>query len=207
MPRKWEVDFGIRGTLAATERDLLLQPSPLPVLGKRSLIATMVILVTDRNPPLDDKHRWIPAHASSHNFLWESASSISNQAGVPAGTSRSRNFQSQQQEVSMLTIIDQYEVMYSANKFAPRIWLKSQGKYIGQLIFEPDGAALPADNMVNNQVNLYYHLEDFDNTLDLLRNEAPMYLLYSGSGAGFENGIKTTAEPVGEGELKVGVAA
>ncbi len=100
-----------------------------------------------------------------------------------------------------LTVIDQYEVMYSANTFAPRIWLKHQGKYIGQLIFEPDGTKLPADNMQNNQVNLYYHLEDFDNTIDLLRNEAPMYLLYSGTGTGNENGIKTTAEPVGEGEL------
>lgn len=31
-----------------------------------------------------------------------------------------------------------------------------------------------------------------------LRNEKPMYMLFSGSGGGFENGIKTTAEPVGE---------
>ena len=101
-----------------------------------------------------------------------------------------------------LTVIDQYEVMYSANTFAPRVWLKNQGKYIGQLIFEPDGTKLPADSMQNNQVNLYYHLEDYEHTIDLLRNEAPMYLLYSGTGAGFENGIKTTAETVGENELK-----
>ena len=41
---------------------------------------------------------------------------------------------------------------------------------------------------------------DFDNAIDLLRNEKPMYLLYNGSGGGFENGIKTTPEPVGEAE-------
>jgi hypothetical protein len=36
--------------------------------------------------------------------------------------------------------------------------------------------------------------------IDLLRNEKPMFLLFSGSGGGFENGIKTTPEPLGEAE-------
>jgi hypothetical protein len=54
--------------------------------------------------------------------------------------------------------------------------------------------------MVNGQVNLYYHLDDYQNAIDLLRNKAPIYLLYNGSGDGFENGIKTTSEVVGEGE-------
>jgi len=101
-----------------------------------------------------------------------------------------------------LTKIDAYEVMYSANTFVPRIWLKAGGKYIGQLIFKPNGSALPEDNMSGGQVNLYYHLYDYQNAIDLLRNEAPMYLLFSGSGGGFENGIKTTEEVVGEGEAK-----
>lgn len=99
-----------------------------------------------------------------------------------------------------LTKIDAYEVMYSANAFVPRIWLKGGGKYIGQLIFKSNGSALPADNISGGQVNLYYHLDDYQNAIDLLRNEGPMYLLYSGSGGGFENGIKTTEEVVGEGE-------
>ena len=101
-----------------------------------------------------------------------------------------------------LTKIDAYEVMYSANTFVPRIWLKAGGKDIGQLIFKPNGSALPADNMSSGQVNLYYHLDDYQNAIDLLRNEAPVYLLFSGSGGGFENGIKTTEEVVGEGETK-----
>ena len=98
-----------------------------------------------------------------------------------------------------VTKIDEYEVMYSANTFVPRIWLKNAGKFIGQLIFHPDGTALPPDGMSGGQANLHYHLEDFDNAIELLRNEKPMVLLYSGSGGGFENGIKATAEPVGEG--------
>jgi hypothetical protein len=101
-----------------------------------------------------------------------------------------------------LTKIDAYEVMYSANSFVPRIWLKAGGKYIGQLIFKPNGSSLPPDTMSGGQVNLFYHLDDFQNAIDLLRNEGPMFLLYSGSGGGFENGIKTTEETVGEGEKK-----
>ena len=99
-----------------------------------------------------------------------------------------------------LTKIDEYEVMYSSNSFFPRIWLKNTGKYIGQLIFQPDGSALPADNSSGGQVNIYSHLQQYAHCIDLLRNEKPMYLLYSGSGGGFENGIKTTPEPVGEAE-------
>ncbi len=100
-----------------------------------------------------------------------------------------------------LTQIDEYEVMYSANTFPPRIWLKNSGKFIGQLIFYANGSALPPDTMTGGGgVNLYFHLDDFQNAIDMLRNEKPMYLLYSGSGPSFENGIKTTPESVGEGE-------
>ena len=95
------------------------------------------------------------------------------------------------------TSIDEYEVMYSSNTFPPRIWLKSAGQSIGQLIFEADGKTLPADGMSGGSVNLYYHLGDFENTLNLLSQDKPIYLLYNGSGSGFENGIMTTAEPVG----------
>jgi hypothetical protein len=97
-----------------------------------------------------------------------------------------------------LTKIDKYEVMYSSNQFVPRVWLKNSGQYIGQLIFEPDGSALPPDSNVGGQVNLFYHLEDLDSVLDLLRNEKPMYLLFNGTGPGNENGIKTTPEDVGD---------
>lgn len=97
------------------------------------------------------------------------------------------------------TKVDEYEVMYSGNKFFPRIWLKSMGKYIGQLVFQANGATLPMDSMSGTQCNIYYHLDDFQNCIDLLRNEKPMYLLWVGPGS--ENGIKTTAEPVGEGGM------
>ena len=97
-------------------------------------------------------------------------------------------------------IIDQYEVMYSSSGFPPRIWLKTEGMgYIGQLIFRPNGQRLPADSKVNDAVNLYYHLDDFQNCIDILRSEHPVYLVWTGTASSNENGIKTTPEPVGEG--------
>lgn len=97
--------------------------------------------------------------------------------------------------------VDAYEVLYSANSFSPRIALKNAGNYIGQMIFLPNGAALPADTLVNKQAQLHYHLDDFQNAVDLLRNEKPIYMYYNGSGGGFENGIRTMNERVGEGEI------
>ena len=95
------------------------------------------------------------------------------------------------------TLISQYEVIYSANTFFPRIGLLNAGKYIGQLIFKPDGSALPQDNILSGQPQLYYHLEDFSNIINLLRSEKTMYLLWAGSGPGYENALKTNAEPLG----------
>ena len=42
-----------------------------------------------------------------------------------------------------LTKIDTYEVMYSANSFVPRIWLKGGNKNLGQLTLH--GGVAPAD--------------------------------------------------------------
>ena len=90
----------------------------------------------------------------------------------------------------MATIqITDYEVMYSANTFPPRIWLLNSETFIGQLIFYPDGETLPPDDKSGGQVNLFYHLADFENCAALLRNEKTVYLLFNGSGS--ENGILT----------------
>jgi hypothetical protein len=103
------------------------------------------------------------------------------------------------------TPINDFEVIYSSNTFFPRIGLKNSGKFIGQLIFHPNAAVLPPDGIVSGQVNLNYHLDDFANALDLLRNEKTIFLLFAGTGPGFENALVTAEDPVGHGE-KVAVA-
>lgn len=98
------------------------------------------------------------------------------------------------------TQIEKYHVIYSANSFNRRIGLMAGNAYIGQLVFHPNGQALPQDGVIGTQPQLHYHLDDFQNALDLLRNEKPVHLLYSGSGGGFENALVTDPETVGEGE-------
>lgn len=93
--------------------------------------------------------------------------------------------------------IAKYTVQYASNRFSPRIWLyDSNGKGIGQLVFRPNGTTLPGDS----SSSLYYHLDDFQNAIDLLRNEGPVYWSFNGTGPGNENAIRTSKEPVGEGE-------
>ncbi|MCY7353194.1 MAG: hypothetical protein LH606_21470 [Cytophagaceae bacterium] len=98
------------------------------------------------------------------------------------------------------TKITSYVIFYSANTFSPRIWLKSEDKFVGQLTFMRHDDALPEDKLVNGQINLFYRLADFQNVMDMLRNEQPIYLSFNGSGGGNENAILTGSEMVGEGE-------
>jgi hypothetical protein len=99
--------------------------------------------------------------------------------------------------MSTVTKIDHYEVMYSANTFPPRIWLYGGGKPLGQLIFMPDTTILPPDTMSNNEVNLYYHLENLETMLTLFRGDKTLYVLWTGTGSGNENGIQTTQQVLG----------
>src|ERR1700739_2429560 len=55
------------------------------------------------------------------------------------------------------TLINDYEVIYSANTFPPRIVLAHAGEFIGQLFFHPNGAALPPDGFDGNQVGAHEH--------------------------------------------------
>jgi hypothetical protein len=98
------------------------------------------------------------------------------------------------------TPINNFEVIYSSNTFFPRIAIKNSGKIIGQLIFHPNGAGLPPDGIVDGQVNLHYHLDDFANALNLLRSEKTIFMLFAGSGPAFENALVTVEDPVGQGE-------
>jgi len=98
------------------------------------------------------------------------------------------------------TRITGYQVMYSANRFPPRIWLHGEMGSIGQLVFHANGEALPEDTIQGTAPSLHYHLDDFHNALDVLRHHAPVWLLFSGSGGAYENGLRTDMASVGEGE-------
>jgi len=95
--------------------------------------------------------------------------------------------------------IDEYIVVYSSNAIPPRILLKGAGKIIGHLVFKPNGRTLPPNSKSGGVMTLYYHLDDFQNAIDLLRNEKPLYLLGSSNSA-YGWGIQTVTEEIGEEE-------
>ena len=99
---------------------------------------------------------------------------------------------------SFVRQITTYSIVYSAN---PRITLINGNVLLGQLVFFPNGTTLPADSQsINGQVELHYHMDDFHNLVDILRNEEPVFLNFVGGGPGFINSIQTGSEPTGEGE-------
>ena len=95
---------------------------------------------------------WVPVgrhFRKKASFLWNrwrgenSLLETTTKADPPKGS-----------KLMALTQITEYQVQYSANKFPPRLWLKNGANFIGQLIFMPDGSALPADGESGGQVNL-----------------------------------------------------
>jgi hypothetical protein len=99
--------------------------------------------------------------------------------------------------MSTVTKIESYHVGYYSNTSARSIGLKNAGKYFCSIFFLPNGATLPDDYVNQGNIWLYYHVEDFENIIGLLRHEKNLYLLYNGSGSGNNNGI-TMDETVGK---------
>tara|TARA_R110000772_G_scaffold15252_3_gene44431 strand:- start:284 stop:646 length:363 start_codon:yes stop_codon:yes gene_type:complete len=83
----------------------------------------------------------------------------------------------------------------------PRIIIKCyhDDDFVLQLNFYPDKEKLPENyyDVNSNLVYMRYHLMMYPNTIDLLRNEKPIYFSFSDkSKVGY---IRTGKEPVGEG--------
>jgi hypothetical protein len=54
----------------------------------------------------------------------------------------------------------------------------------------------------NGQIYAHYRWEDFPMVLDLLRNEKPVYFVYTGESWGSAYIATSMMEPVGEGEIQ-----
>ena len=75
-----------------------------------------------------------------------------------------------------------------------RLW--SASGFLGSALFMKDATLLGAGKYVGGYV-LYYDNGDLPWVVDMLRNEKPVYLSYDRGNAW----LKTTQEPIGEGEI------
>ncbi len=78
------------------------------------------------------------------------------------------------------------------------ILLYSDQGYVGGAFFSNSDEPLkPAEKFPSGVYGLYYRQSDLPILIDLLRNEKPVYLVFSGAN---NSRISTSQEPVGEGE-------
>lgn len=105
--------------------------------------------------------------------------------------------------------IKKYDVAYYAGgqnsagyPYRAIIGLRDEGDgLIGAAYFHRDARTLPvADNRkATGYISCHYLAEDYPKILDLLRNEKPVYVEFEIQLGNMGN-IRTSAEPVGEGE-------
>lgn len=77
-----------------------------------------------------------------------------------------------------------------------RIILYEDGALRGSISFFPDGTALAPPVFRPDAITLHFNLSQFHATMDLLRNETPLYIFHDAGVAELWSG----KEPVGEGE-------
>ncbi|PKV51262.1 hypothetical protein ATE84_3336 [Aquimarina sp. MAR_2010_214] len=66
---------------------------------------------------------------------------------------------------------------------------------------EDPNAVLPAATVSGSYYSFYYHHDQLQHLIDMLRNESPIYVYFNNDN-GFNNSrISTANEPVGEGEM------
>ena len=102
---------------------------------------------------------------------------------------------------SMYKDFDEYKVFYtnSSKHYKAFIYLYHDKKYIGSLGFLNNDKVLPDavfDN-VNSIIRLHYHISNFGNIVEILRQEKPLRLYCHSDGFGW---LTTSFEPIGEEE-------
>lgn len=106
--------------------------------------------------------------------------------------------------------IKKYDVAYyaggknvAAYPYKAIIGLRNDNdELVGAAYFHHNIATMPiADTQkATGYISCHYPAEDYPQVLDLLRNEKPVYVEFEVRPGNIAN-IRTTAEPVGEGEL------
>jgi hypothetical protein len=88
---------------------------------------------------------------------------------------------------------------YQENEVIADIMLSGDNVFYGYAHFLADGTNLPKAEKKFNLYNLYYHQKDLPAIIDMLRNESPVFIIFTEDD--FKNcRITTMQEPVGEGE-------
>ncbi|MBW2480726.1 MAG: hypothetical protein JRF38_12110 [Deltaproteobacteria bacterium] len=101
----------------------------------------------------------------------------------------------------MTSEFDAYRLYYhSAPQYnwQSRLYLYNNGAYVGSIYFMKDGVSIPTNVVVGDQPRLYFPAGKFEEIINVLRHEEPLYIsLVPSNGIGT---ISTSSEPIGEEE-------
>jgi hypothetical protein len=108
--------------------------------------------------------------------------------------------------------VKNYDVAYYAgaknltgHRYRAIIGLRDENNVlVGAAYFHHNAATMPNSDsqMGNGYISCHFMAEDYPRILDLLRNEKPVFVEFEVSAGNVAN-IRTSAEPVGEGEVSV----
>lgn len=103
----------------------------------------------------------------------------------------------------MATEVKKYHVLvygsptgYQTNRAQIALY-NSSGKTVAYIRFNDPGMNFENDSESGGRIKMHLPSTMFENVLDVLRNEKPVYI-YFAQGRGF---LSTSTEPVGEGEV------
>lgn len=81
-------------------------------------------------------------------------------------------------------------------------YIKMEGEdHVCQCYFKPDDQTLPITKKIRDKEYFaHYHYSQYNQLVDLLRNESPLYFTFHVIGSKDYSGLSTENEPVGESE-------
>jgi hypothetical protein len=93
---------------------------------------------------------------------------------------------------------DKYHLFYATGGNVG-IYCSYGGKNVGDIRFVKENDTIPKGSVANDNLTIYFSLARFNDIINILRYEKPLYLYLYESGSG---GVSTSIEPAGEQELE-----
>ena len=88
--------------------------------------------------------------------------------------------------------VEGYILSYSARPTPVHtITIHSASKAVAILHFRPDGSVLPANEMANGIIHLFYQAKEFSVVLDLIQKVKPLNVVFNPPSTGAFSGLNT----------------
>jgi len=93
----------------------------------------------------------------------------------------------------MVTVfkMEGYLLSYATKTEVHSITLHNSSKAVAVLFFRPDGTTLPANEIVDGIIHLFYHFKDFSIVFDLILRVKPLNVVFNPPSTSAFSGLST----------------